>query len=180
MLFVLWRKKGHENVLIQILFFWYFPIKEASLLDGFVNMILRLFLPPTITPKTEKLLKNIALLLGLLSAIAIIFDLYPLTMFLSFPFCMIWIYCAWLHQEPQLKWINLIFCWFIYLGLRVIFLQQLYDVIRQENLGFIRGPLGEGCFINVQRFTACWYRQMDCHYFSINWLWHDRFEPCSL
>lgn len=78
-------------------------------MDRFVNMILRLFLPPTITAKTEKLLKNIGLLLGLLSAIAIIFDLYPLTMFLSFPFCIIWIYCAWRHQEPQLKWINLIF-----------------------------------------------------------------------
>jgi len=78
-------------------------------LDRFVNLILRLFLPPVIAPKTEKLLKNIALMLGLLSAIAIIFDLYPLTMFLSFPFCLIWIYCAWLHQEPQLKWVNLIF-----------------------------------------------------------------------
>jgi len=34
-------------------------------------------------------------------------------MFLSFPFCMIWIYCAWLRTEPQLKWVNLIFL-FIY------------------------------------------------------------------
>ena len=59
--------------------------------------------------QNEKLLKNIALLLGLLSAVAIIFDWYPLTMFLSFPFCIIWIYCAWLRTEPQLKWVNLIF-----------------------------------------------------------------------
>ena len=70
-------------------------------------------LPSKISLKTEKLLKNIALLLGLLSAVAIIFDWYPLTMFLSFPFCFIWIYCAWLRTEPQLKWVNLIF-FFIY------------------------------------------------------------------
>ena len=57
----------------------------------------------------ERLLKNIALYLGLLSAITIVFDLYPYTMFLSFPFCLIWAYCGWLRTEPQLKWINLVF-----------------------------------------------------------------------
>ena len=82
-------------------------------MDGVVNSIFRFLLPSEISLKTEKLLKNIALLLGLLSAIAIIFDWYPLTMFLSFPFCLIWIYCAWLRTEPQLKWVNLIFL-FIY------------------------------------------------------------------
>ena len=82
-------------------------------MDGVVNSIFRLLLPSEISLKTEKLLKNIALLLGLLSAIAIIFDWYPLTMFLSFPFCLIWFYCAWLRTEPQLKWVNLIFL-FIY------------------------------------------------------------------
>ena len=96
-------------------------------MDRFVNMILRLFLPPAITPKTEKLLKNIALILGLLSAIAIIFDFYPMTMFLSFPFCMIWIYCAWLHQEPQLKWINLIFLLIYLLGIaRYLFASGIF------------------------------------------------------
>mgnify|MGYP005720689287 FL=1 len=30
-------------------------------------------------------------------------------MFIGLPFCMIWAYCAWLHSERQLKWINLIF-----------------------------------------------------------------------
>jgi hypothetical protein len=30
-------------------------------------------------------------------------------MFISLPFCLIWAYCAWLHNERQLKWINLIF-----------------------------------------------------------------------
>ena len=81
--------------------------------DSLVNSILRVLLPSEISSKTETLLKNIALRLGILSAIAIIFDWYPLTMFLSFPFCIIWIYCAWLRTEPQLKWVNLFFL-FIY------------------------------------------------------------------
>ena len=74
-----------------------------------MNSIFRFLFPSKISLKTEKLLKNIALLLGLLSTIAIIFDWYLLTMFLSFPFCLIWIYCAWLRTEPQLKWVNLFF-----------------------------------------------------------------------
>ena len=83
-------------------------------MDSLVNSIFKMLLPAQISAKTEALLKNIALSLGLLSAVAIVFDWYPLTMFLSFPFCLIWIYCAWLHTEPQLKWVNLIFL-FIYL-----------------------------------------------------------------
>ena len=55
-------------------------------MDGVVNSIFRFLLPSEISLKTEKLLKNIALLLGLLSAIAIIFDWYPLTMFYLFHF----------------------------------------------------------------------------------------------
>ena len=82
-------------------------------MDNVVNSIFSLLFPSYISLQNEKLLKNIALLLGLLSAVAIIFDWYPLTMFLSFPFCMIWIYCAWLRTEPQLKWVNLIFLLFI-------------------------------------------------------------------
>ena len=78
-------------------------------MDNILNYIFKIFLPSEISSKTETLLKNIALVLGILSAIAIIFDWYPLTMFLSFPFCLIWIYCAWLHTEPQLKWVNFIF-----------------------------------------------------------------------
>ena len=84
-------------------------LEGKKLMDGVVNSIFRFLLPSQISLKTEKLLKNTALLLGLLSAVAIIFDWYPLTMFLSFPFCLIWIYCAWLRTEPQLKWVNLIF-----------------------------------------------------------------------
>lgn len=79
------------------------------MVDSLVNSNFRFFLPSKISLKSEKILKNIALMLGILSAIAIIFDWYPLTMFLSFPFCLIWIYCAWLDTEPQLKWVNLIF-----------------------------------------------------------------------
>ena len=84
-------------------------LEGKKLMDGVVNSIFWFLLPSQISLKTEKLLKNTALLLGLLSAVAIIFDWYPLTMFLSFPFCLIWIYCAWLRTEPQLKWVNLIF-----------------------------------------------------------------------
>ena len=62
-----------------------------------------------VSEDTEKYLKNFALILGILSAIAVVFDLYPLTMFLSLPFCVIWIYCGWLRSEPQLKWINIVF-----------------------------------------------------------------------
>ena len=69
-------------------------------MESLVNSIFGFLLPSEISLKTEKFLKNIALILGILSAIAIIFDWYPLTMFLSFPFCLIWIYYAGLHTEP--------------------------------------------------------------------------------
>ena len=78
-------------------------------MDKFINYIFITLFPLTISLKTERILKNVALLLGILSALAIIFDWYPLAMFFSFPFCLIWIYMAWLHTEPQLKWVNLIF-----------------------------------------------------------------------
>jgi len=57
----------------------------------------------------EQRLKWLALALGLLSVVAIVQDWYPWTMFISLPFCLIWVYCAWLHTERQLKWINIIF-----------------------------------------------------------------------
>jgi len=92
-------------------------------MDNILNYIFKIFLPSEISSKTETLLKNIALVLGILSAIAIIFDWYPLTMFLSFPFCLIWIYCAWLHTEPQLKWVNFIFLFIYFFGITKYFLQ---------------------------------------------------------
>ncbi|MDE8602476.1 hypothetical protein M3I01_005955 [Marinomonas sp. RSW2] len=57
----------------------------------------------------EQNLKWFALVLGIMSTIATIQDWYPYTMFISLPFCLIWIYCAWLHTERQLKYINIIF-----------------------------------------------------------------------
>ena len=58
----------------------------------------------------ENHLKNIALSLGVLSLVVIILDWYPFTMFISLPFCLIWVYCGWLRTETQLKSLNVIFC----------------------------------------------------------------------
>jgi len=57
----------------------------------------------------EQSLKWFALGLGILSTIAIVQNWYPWTMVISLPFCLIWTYCAWLHTERQLKYINIIF-----------------------------------------------------------------------
>ncbi|MGY5452536.1 hypothetical protein ACVFI8_16565 [Agarivorans sp. MS3-6] len=57
----------------------------------------------------EQELKWLALVLGIISTVAAVQDWYPLTIFVSLPFCLIWIYCAWLHTERQLKYINIIF-----------------------------------------------------------------------
>lgn len=57
----------------------------------------------------EQHLKWFALALGVLSTVAIVQDWYPWTMFISLPFCLIWIYCAWLRTERQLKYINVVF-----------------------------------------------------------------------
>ena len=43
-------------------------------MDNAVNAIFRFLLPSQISIEAEKLLKNLALVLGLLSAVAIIFD----------------------------------------------------------------------------------------------------------
>ncbi|MEN0041251.1 MAG: peptidase [Pseudomonadota bacterium] len=57
----------------------------------------------------EQTLKWIALALGLASTVAIINNWHPWPLYLGLPFCLIWIYCAWLHTERQLKWINITF-----------------------------------------------------------------------
>ncbi|WP_308915399.1 peptidase [Jannaschia sp. LMIT008] len=64
---------------------------------------------PTRFAAYERRLKNIAVLLGLGSAICVVQDWQLGAMALSLPFCMIWTYCAWLHREPQLKWLNVLF-----------------------------------------------------------------------
>ena len=56
-----------------------------------------------VSETAEQRLKNIALVFGLLSVAAVVFDFYPYTMFFSLPFCAIWIYCALRLSEPQLK-----------------------------------------------------------------------------
>ena len=64
-----------------------------------------------VSETAEQRLKNIALVFGPLSVAAF----YPYTMFFSMPFCAIWIYCAWLRSEPQLKWINIVFfCLYVF------------------------------------------------------------------
>jgi len=82
---------------------------QVNIMDRLVNHLFSKALPHSLAPATERTIKNIALALGLGNALAIIFNGYPLTMFLSLPFCIIWAYCAWLHHEPQLKWLNLTF-----------------------------------------------------------------------
>ena len=56
--------------------------------------------------KYEQELKWFALALGIISTIAIVQDWYPFTMFVSLPFCLIWVSYAWLRTERQLKYIN--------------------------------------------------------------------------
>lgn len=54
-------------------------------------------------------LKWLAFFLGLGSTLTLVLELHPWPMFLSLPFCLIWIYVAWLNREPQLKYINIVF-----------------------------------------------------------------------
>lgn len=72
----------------------------------------------------ERLLKNLALILGVASTIAIVQNWYPLNLFLSLPFCLIWLSMGWLHGERQLKWINVLFTAF-----------YLYGIARYVTLG---------------------------------------------
>lgn len=57
----------------------------------------------------EQTLKWGAVGLGLSSTVCIVQGWQLFAMLLSLPFCLIWIYCAWLRNEPQLKYINMIF-----------------------------------------------------------------------
>ncbi len=57
----------------------------------------------------EQPLKWIAFGLGLASTVSIVQGWQLAAMCLSLPFCLIWIYCAWLRREPQLKYINILF-----------------------------------------------------------------------
>lgn len=57
----------------------------------------------------ERRLKSVAFGLGLGSVVCVVQGWQLGAMVLSLPFCLIWIYCGWLHTEPQLKNINIIF-----------------------------------------------------------------------
>tara|TARA_R110002096_G_scaffold120749_4_gene261571 strand:- start:10159 stop:10407 length:249 start_codon:yes stop_codon:yes gene_type:complete len=57
----------------------------------------------------EQPLKWFALALGLGSTVSVVQGWQLAAMALSLPFCLIWIYCGWLRNEPQLKYINIMF-----------------------------------------------------------------------
>lgn len=57
----------------------------------------------------EQRLKWLAVALGIASTLAIVQDLQPWPMVFGLPFCLIWIACAWLRTEPQLKYVNVLF-----------------------------------------------------------------------
>jgi len=57
----------------------------------------------------EQPMKWVALGLGLASTICVVQGWTLAAMLFSLPFCLIWIYCAWLHNETQLKWVNILF-----------------------------------------------------------------------
>lgn len=72
----------------------------------------------------EQHLKWFALMLGIVSTIGIVQDWYPYTMFINLPFCLIWIYCAWLHTEKQLKYINIVFSLLYIYGIARYFMME--------------------------------------------------------
>ncbi len=70
----------------------------------------------------ERALKRFAVVLGIGSTLAIVQGWNGVAMALSLPFCLIWSYCGWLHTEPQLKWLNLMFTAFYVYGLARYFI----------------------------------------------------------
>ena len=65
----------------------------------------------------ERWMKQFAVFLGVGSTIAVVQGWLLLAMALSLPFCLIWSYCGWLHNEVQLKWLNILFAAFYTYGL---------------------------------------------------------------
>lgn len=57
----------------------------------------------------EQPLKWMAFGLGFASTICVVQGWTFAAMLFSLPFCLIWIFCAWLHGERQLKYINVMF-----------------------------------------------------------------------
>ena len=75
--------------------------------------------------KYEQELKWVALFLGFVSSVAVVQNWYPLTMFLSLPFCLLWVYLAWLHTERQLKYINVMFSALYIYGIAKYFMVEV-------------------------------------------------------
>lgn len=65
----------------------------------------------------EQQMKWIAFALGVGSTISVVFGWQLAAMLFSLPFCVIWIYCSWLHREVQLKYINVVFTGFYVFGI---------------------------------------------------------------
>lgn len=72
----------------------------------------------------EQQLKWLALVLGLASTVSIVQGWQLAAMLFSLPFCLIWIFCAWLRNEPQLKYINVIFAILYVYGIARYFVVQ--------------------------------------------------------
>lgn len=72
----------------------------------------------------EQQLKWLALVLGLASTVSIVQGWQLAAMLFSLPFCLIWIFCAWLRNEPQLKYINVIFAILYVYGIARYFVIQ--------------------------------------------------------
>ncbi|WP_204218481.1 peptidase [Loktanella sp. S4079] len=57
----------------------------------------------------EQQLKWVAFALGIASTICVVQGWQLGAMLFSLPFCLIWMYCGWLRNERQLKYINMLF-----------------------------------------------------------------------
>lgn len=57
----------------------------------------------------EQKLKWLAFGFGVGSTVSVVQGWHLMAMLFSLPFCIIWMYCAWLHRERQLKYINMVF-----------------------------------------------------------------------
>ena len=57
----------------------------------------------------EQQLKWLAVLLGISSTVCLVQGWPLAAMILNLPFCLIWVYCGWLHTERQLKYLNIMF-----------------------------------------------------------------------
>ncbi len=57
----------------------------------------------------EQQLKWLAVVLGIGSTVCLVQGWQLAAMLLNLPFCLIWVFCGWLHTERQLKYLNIMF-----------------------------------------------------------------------